>query len=89
MQDENFRRVYYVRYADDFVVGITGPRRFAQQIKNEVENFLRETLLLDLSRSKTKISHLEKDSIYFLGTYIKKPSLKNKLIVSKVIRSHH
>lgn len=57
MKDPNFRRVYYVRYADDFVVGVTGPLEFAKAIKNEIEVFLSEELRLELNNSKTKISH--------------------------------
>jgi hypothetical protein len=56
-KDPNFRRVYYVRYADDFVVGVTGPLDFAKEIKNEIEVFLSEELGLELNSSKTKISH--------------------------------
>ena len=84
--DELFRRVYYVRYADDFVIGVTGPLNFAKQLKGEIEAFLQENLHLELQNSKTKISHLRKQGISFLGTYIKGLSLKNKFIVTKKMR---
>ena len=86
MHDSNFRRVYYVRYADDFVIGVTGTLEFAKQIKREVETFLREEQRLELNNSKTKISHIRGKGFTFLGTNIKGPSYKRKLIVAKKIR---
>lgn len=82
MKDPNFRRVYYVRYADDFVVGVTGPLEFAKAIKNEIEVFLSEELRLELNNSKTKISHQKTDGFFFLGTQIVKTK-GEKLIVAK------
>ena len=55
--DANFRRLWYVRYADDFLLGFIGPKSEAEDIKCQLGTFLREQLKLDLSHEKTLISH--------------------------------
>ena len=47
--DPDFRRLWYVRYADDFLLGFSGPREEAEQIKHRLEGFLRDALKLELS----------------------------------------
>ncbi|MDE0608483.1 MAG: reverse transcriptase domain-containing protein [Anaerolineaceae bacterium] len=66
-QDPNYRRLRYVRYADDFVLGFSGPRAEAEQVKNALETFLRATLKLELSREKTLITHATTQAARFLG----------------------
>jgi hypothetical protein len=60
-------KVYYVRYADDFIVGIIGGYRLANNIREEIAKFLKETLEIDLNLEKTRITKPDKDPIYFLG----------------------
>jgi RNA-directed DNA polymerase len=48
----------YVRYADDFVVLCNGTRVQAEQIRDELQQFLAESLHLTLSMEKTKVTHL-------------------------------
>ena len=55
--DPGYRRLRYVRYADDFVMGFIGPKAEAGQIRESLETFLRDTLKLELSREKTLITH--------------------------------
>jgi len=43
-KDPNFVRVHYVRYADDWVVGVTGPKRLAEEIREKVRQFLKPSL---------------------------------------------
>lgn len=71
--DPNYLRVQYVRYADDFVVGIAGSYRKAVEIRNRIEQFLEKELLLEFNKGKTKITHFREDFISFLGTKIKQP----------------
>ena len=54
--DPGYRRLRYVRYADDFVLGFIGPKVEAQQVKESLETFLHDTLKLELSREKTLIT---------------------------------
>lgn len=67
--DPNFRRLTYVRYADDFVIGLIGPRQLAVDIKNQVETFIKERLNLELNQEKTLITPFSK-GIRFLGAII-------------------
>ena len=41
-------RVYYVRYADDFLIGINGPRRMAEELKQKLQKFLLNHTLLHI-----------------------------------------
>jgi group II intron reverse transcriptase/maturase len=64
-------QIHYVRYADDWVIGVTGPYELAVQIRDEARAFLKDTLKLELSMEKTKITHLGSEYAKFLGYYIK------------------
>lgn len=66
-QDPNYRRLRYVRYADDWLIGFSGPRQEAEEIKREIGNFLRNNLKLELSEAKTLISHARTEAARFLG----------------------
>jgi group II intron reverse transcriptase/maturase len=65
--DPAFRRLGYVRYADDFLIGIIGPKSDAIQLRSEIQVFLKEKLNLELNFEKTKISHHKTDKVCFLG----------------------
>jgi hypothetical protein len=66
-EDPDFRRLKYVRYADDFLLGCIGPKSEAEEIKQELEAFLREQLKLELSQAKTLITHARTAQARFLG----------------------
>ena len=55
--DPDYRRLRYTRYADDWLLGFAGPKDEAEQIKSRIAAFLREELKLELSPSKTLITH--------------------------------
>ena len=65
--DPGFRRLRYVRYADDHLLGFIGPKAEAEAIKAELARFLREDLKLDLSPDKTLITHGRTEAARFLG----------------------
>jgi len=65
-KDESYKTIQYVRYADDFIIGVIGSQSDAQQIKDDVRQFLAERLKLKLSEDKTKITHTG-DRARFLG----------------------
>jgi hypothetical protein len=50
--DPGFRRLRYVRYCDDHLLGFTGPKAEAQEIKIRLATFLREELKLELSQPR-------------------------------------
>ena len=54
--DAYFRRLQYVRYADDFIIGIIGSKADAQAVKQEISQFISETLRLELSDEKTLVT---------------------------------
>jgi RNA-directed DNA polymerase len=56
----------YVRYADDFVVLCNGGKRQAEEMREELYQFLKGNLRLELSKEKTKITHIN-DGFNFLG----------------------
>jgi group II intron reverse transcriptase/maturase len=65
--DENYRRLRYIRYADDFLLGFIGPRKEAETIRQRLEEYIRENLKLTLSMEKTHITHAGDDKAHFLG----------------------
>jgi group II intron reverse transcriptase/maturase len=66
-KDPNFRRLWYVRYADDWLLGFVGPKSEAEEIKQAVATFLRDALKLELSEAKTLITHARNETARFLG----------------------
>jgi group II intron reverse transcriptase/maturase len=66
-QDPGYRRLKYIRYADDHLLGFIGPRSEAEQIKQRLAQFLREDLALELSEDKTLITHARTGAAKFLG----------------------
>jgi group II intron reverse transcriptase/maturase len=65
--DPDFRRLRYVRYADDFLLGFIGPREEAEEIKRQLGEFLGKELKLELSEEKTLITHARSEAARFLG----------------------
>jgi len=67
MKDPNYRRLKYTRYADDFLLGFIGSRSEVEEIKQRLGTFLREELKLELSETKTLITHARTEAAKFLG----------------------
>lgn len=82
--EKEYITVKYVRYADDFIIGVNGPRKLASDIKTEIAEFLKMKLKLTLHEDKTKITHISK-GVKFLGhiwsrsTYFIKQKYAGKL----------
>lgn len=68
--DENYKRIQYVRYADDFIIGVIGSKEDCLKIKHDIKTFLEEELKIELSEEKTLITHSSKRA-RFLGYDIK------------------
>lgn len=73
----------YVRYADDFIVLCNGTRKQAEELREELYTFLKEGLRLNLSKEKTKITHLN-DGFLFLGFKVQR-SRGHKGVTTKVL----
>ena len=65
--DPDFRRLRYLRYADDFLLGFVGPKAEAEAIKAQLAAFLRDELKLELNQEKTLITHARTQKARFLG----------------------
>ena len=51
------KRMVYVRYADDFIIGVCGNKEDCKNLKEILREFLTEEYKLELSEEKTKITH--------------------------------
>lgn len=65
--DPNFRRLSYIRYADDWLIGLSGSKQEAEEIKEKIRAFLKDVLKLKLSDEKTLITHAKTQKSRFLG----------------------
>jgi len=65
--DPDYRRLNYIRYADDFLLGFVGSRREAEEIKQQLGAFLQDELKLELSQAKTLITRARSEAAKFLG----------------------
>ena len=71
VDDPGFIRIKYLRYADDWIVGIWGSHTLAEQVKQEIKTFLSDQLQLTLGEEKTHITHARTEEALFLGTRLK------------------
>jgi len=81
--DPDFKRLWYVRYADDFLLGAISSKREAEKIYQKITSFLAENLKLSISQSKSGINHSSK-AVSFLGydVRIKSDDKTLKLVVN-------
>jgi group II intron reverse transcriptase/maturase len=79
-RDPGYRRLRYVRYADDHLLGFVGPKAEAEEIKTRLATFLRDDLKLELSADKTLITHARTGAARFLGYEIIVQHADHKII---------
>jgi group II intron reverse transcriptase/maturase len=79
VNDPNYRRLQYIRYADDFILSYIGPKAEAETIKDAIGTFLKEKLHLELSPTKTLITHARTEYARFLGYAISVYHAENKI----------
>jgi len=70
--DPEFVRIKYVRYADDWLIGVTGSKELAEEIKERIRTFLIQNLALTLSEEKTRVTNAKLEEAEFLGYRIRK-----------------
>lgn len=77
--DQDYRRMKYVRYADDFLIGVIGSKEDCVKIKADIKEFLESKLKLELSDEKTLITNATKPA-KFLGydIYLRKSNLAKR-----------
>lgn len=64
------KKIEYVRYADDFIIGVNGNHKDCEDIKDKLTEFISKTLKMELSEEKTLITH-SSDYAQFLGYNIR------------------
>lgn len=73
-------KVYYVRYADDWLIGVYGSAKYTIELKNSLSKWLAENLKLELSQEKTFLTKAATSYAKFLGVYISRlSSSKNQM----------
>jgi group II intron reverse transcriptase/maturase len=77
--DPHYRRLKYVRYCDDFLLGFAGPKVEAEEIKKLIREFLRDKLKLELSEEKTLITHATTQAAKFLGYDVTSQIVNDKI----------
>jgi len=85
-RDPGYRRLRYIRYADDHLLGFTGPKAGAEQIKARLAAFLHDDLKLELNEDKTLITHARTQAASFLGYQITVQHSRDRPAVNGVIR---
>ena len=87
--DESYKRLQYVRYADDFLIGVIGSRKDCETIKKDIAEFLYAKLGLELSQEKTLITHGQ-EKAHFLGysIYVRKSNLPKKDKLGRMVRNY-
>lgn len=68
--DQSFIRIQYIRYADEWIIGVSGSKKLAEDIQDQVHTFLKEDLKFHLSEGQIGISHARKEHALFLGVQI-------------------
>lgn len=81
-------RLSYVRYADDWIVAINGPKTDAMEIKEKIQEFLKSELGLELNLDKTKITSIKTKTALFLGYELKIATSIKKTKVTKKGTKH-
>lgn len=79
--DPKFRRLFYIRYADDFLCGLAGTKEEAEEIKRKIKEWMQDNLKLTLSDEKTLITHATTEAAKFLGYDIATQIVQDKLDV--------
>ena len=67
IEETSFRRLSYVRYADDWLITFTGTFNEAKEILSSIRIFLKDNLKLDLNDDKCRINKADKVPIRFLN----------------------
>ena len=80
--DPDYKRVKYIRYCDDFLVGVVGTKEEAKAIMKKIKEFVQTELLLKVSEDKSGITHA-KEGVIFLG-YIVKSYTGEKVVKTKI-----
>jgi len=71
---DKYPRVYYIRYANDFLIGVKGPKELAMSIRQDAIQFLQADLHLEVNLAN--LTHAKENKVQFVGFDIKVSSEK-------------
>lgn len=71
LHDGEYIRVKYIRYADDWIIGVNGSKKLAIKLRQECADYFTNVLKLNLNFEKTHIRHAKTEKSRFLGTELK------------------
>jgi len=80
--DPDYRRLRYLRYADDFLLGLIGTRQEAEEITERLDRFTREKLKMELSKEKTLLTHATTQAARFLGYEIRTQTSDQRRLIN-------
>lgn len=88
-KDVSDKKIVYIRYADDFLIGVKGTKEECEQIKSTLKEYLANELKLELSAEKTAITH-SAEAVRFLGYDVRirrnmQPKRKSNGVVSRTL----
>lgn len=81
--DPDFKRLKYIRYADDFVILVIGKYSDAKKIRTSVKDFLLHKCGLTLNMDKTIITNIHKEGFKFLGAHCRRPFITSHVVKHK------
>ncbi len=82
--NQSLPNVRFARYADDWCVFLTrGKKRYAERLRDQIRNFLKEECGLQLSAEKTRITHV-RDGYDFLGFHLEASVGRSGKVVPKI-----
>lgn len=88
LRDESYTRLQYVRYADDFIIGVEGNSQLAQSVLSEVKEFVEKELEISFNPEKTGITKYSEQSVQFLGYSMMAPHMRGTTKALEQIKSN-
>jgi len=70
-KDPEYLKVRYVRFADNFLMGVAGPKSMALKIMKQITTFLKSNLSLQVNMDTTKPRHAISEKVLFMGVFVK------------------
>ncbi len=84
LKKTHLKRMYIVRYADDFKV-FTDSHQTAIKIYHAIKGFLKDRLQLDISPEKSKVTNIRKKKTLFLGFALRAEIKRKKYVAQTYI----
>lgn len=87
---QHYRRLCYVRYADNFVIFASASHEYMIDLRVRVAHFLKKELGLTLNLENTRIINVNKQEIPFLGFSLRNyPDRRSHLVRERVSSTPH